>query len=921
VSEWPIPTNVKQLQTFLGFTNFFRRYIPGYACLVQPLLELLRGHGANKSKHQFVKGGSSKRSKKAAQSPVKWEWGVRQQQAFENVKLALLSPPILSYPDFTKKFILHVDACCQGLGAVLYQQHDSGLKVIAYGSKSLSSTENNYSAHKLEFLALKWAVTVKFSHYLYGKAFTDHNPLAYILTTAKLDATGHRWLSELSTYEFQIFYKPGRQNRAADGLSRRPDPEREQQQCTKQISPEIFQEICSLLTNEGFSGFAEILGTKPDAVVNAIPVVQVAPLNWATEQQKDSDLQRVFQLVKSGSRLTDRQRRREAGGAMRLLSHWNSLVIRKNVLYKQSQTNDGVIFRLIVPKHLQPQVLSKSHDDMGHLGRDKTMSVAKERYFWIGLGQSVEQKIQTCPRCVRAKSPSLPERAPLCNIVTTRPLELVCMDFLGLENSKGGHNSILVITDHYTKYACAFPTRNQEAKTVAKILVEQFVVNYGIPKRIHSDQGGCFEGKIIQNMCQMLGMEKSRTTPYHPQGDGITERFNRTLISMLKTLQPSQKCDWKAHVAPLVHAYNCTRHDSTGFTPFFLMFGRTPRLPIDVFLGLPDNYQSTVKSVKDNLEAAYKAATKASQEASKRQAKYYNKKVRGQKIHVGDLVLVRNVGLKGKHKLADKWKQDIHVVVEQPNQDIPVFRVRPENGEGERVLHRNLLLPISLPNMDPITDHLDQGTVTSTQSHRSHSTVVDDSSESESEYVIYEVSDSVPDHVLESVAAVETPVRPQTTVASPVPQSLASSMDGSPATEAPVGSWASLDLELSPLQSTPERVSVAPRGATVVTDGREQVASPQVEVSVEQSPVGHAEGGLGHAGPTDQEQSGSVPLRRSTRQSRRPAYLGDYVSCGQTVQLSNWQLRVHVLLQLLILYPLQQREILNSVLYVITHSC
>jgi len=235
---------------------------------------------------------------------------------------------------------------------------------------------------------------------------------------------------------------------------------------------------------------------------------------------------------------------------------------------------------------------------------------------------------------------------------------------------------------------------------VAKILVEKFIVHYGIPERLHSDQGANFEGKVIGHLCKLLGMKKSRTTPYHPQGDGITERFNRTLLSMLSTLELPSKINWEEHVAPLVHAYNCTRHDSTGYTPFYLMFGRTARLPIDVFLGLSTEYNASVSAVQDRLETAYRSATEAAKIAAKRQSRGYNKKVRGHALRKGDFVLVRNVGLKGKQKLADRWQAERYVVVDQPNKDIPVFRVSKENSMAIKVLHRNMLLPLSLPLED-----------------------------------------------------------------------------------------------------------------------------------------------------------------------------------------------------------------------------
>ena len=269
------------------------------------------------------------------------------------------------------------------------------------------------------------------------------------------------------------------------------------------------------------------------------------------------------------------------------------------------------------------------------------------------------------------------------------------MDFMSLETAVGGYHSIVVLTDHFTRYSCAFLTRNQEARTVAKILVDEFFVHYGIPERLHSDQGANFQSKIVSHLCKMLGIKKSRTTPYHPQGDGMIEWFNKTLISMLKTLDPIQKPRWKEHVTALVHAYNCTKHESTQYSPFYLMFGRQPRLPINVFLGVDPDYTPSVESVKKRLEAAYKAASEAANKAGKRQACNYDRKTRGPSIQPGDMVLLKNVGLKGKHKIADKWQQESFTVLERPNPHIPVYRIK--RGAEVKVVHQNLLLSVTLP--------------------------------------------------------------------------------------------------------------------------------------------------------------------------------------------------------------------------------
>ena len=222
-------------------------------------------------------------------------------------------------------------------------------------------------------------------------------------------------------------------------------------------------------------------------------------------------------------------------------------------------------------------------------------------------------------------------------------MELVCIDFLSLERSKGGHEHILVITDHFTRYAQAFPTRNQLAKTTAKILFDNFIVHYGFPARLHRDQGRNFESNVIKELCSLAGVEKSRTTPYHPMGNGMVERFNATLLNMLGTLESHQKDDWKTYVAPLVHAYNATHHDSTGYSPFFLMLGRHPRLAVDAYLGLSSPEEPTVNArehyatkLKKRLQFAYKVASTESKKNADRHKANYDLKVREATLDVGD---------------------------------------------------------------------------------------------------------------------------------------------------------------------------------------------------------------------------------------------------------------------------------------------
>lgn len=206
------------------------------------------------------------------------------------------------------------------------------------------------------------------------------------------------------------------------------------------------------------------------------------------------------------------------------------------------------------------------------------------------------------------------------------------MEFLTLEPSKG-HRNVLVITDHFTKYALAIPTKKQTAKATAEALYNHFIVHYGIPTKLHSDQGTNFESDLIKELCQLMGIKKTRTSPYHPMGNGCTERFNRTLLNMLGTLEPNQKTSWKDYIAPLTYAYNCTKHESTKISPFELMFGRTPKLPADsvfqsAFEDTEEKHPKTyIEQLKEHMKTTQVIAKQHSDKARTKQKLAYDKRV------------------------------------------------------------------------------------------------------------------------------------------------------------------------------------------------------------------------------------------------------------------------------------------------------
>ncbi|MEW8545658.1 MAG: DDE-type integrase/transposase/recombinase, partial [Candidatus Thiodiazotropha sp.] len=429
--------------------------------------------------------------------------------------------------------------------------------------------------------------------------------------------------------------------------------------------------------------------------------------DWVKAQRADPCISKVLALVRSGQR-PKAQLVESEHIDRRFLRDWDKLVIEDDILFRHASVDGQNWKQLVLPKELQDIVFRSYHDDLGHQGRDRTLSLLKRRFFWPGMESAVENQIKQCGRCIRRKiSPT--KAAELVSIISTAPMELVCIDYLSLERSKGGYENILVITDHFSRYAQAIPTRNQTARTTARVLFDNFFVHYGFPAKLHSDKGANFESMVIRRLCNITGMRKSRTTPYHPMGNGMVERFNKTLLNMLGTLNYKQKSDWKSHVPTLCHAYNAATHDSTGYVPFFLMFGRHPRLAVDAFLGLrPAEHQVSshddyAKKLKSRLAFAYEAATNEARKNAARHKFRYDLQVRNAALEPGDRVLVRNVGLRGKNKLADQWEHSPYIVKKQPIDGIPVFEVTKENSPGAkpRLLHRNLLLPfMGLPCQD-----------------------------------------------------------------------------------------------------------------------------------------------------------------------------------------------------------------------------
>ena len=725
------PNTVGDLRSLLGFFGYYRNYVPNFSKRFQPIYELLktppstgRGKGA---------GRKSKHSKTVI------EWKESMQVVVDETIDYLKSPACLSFPDFSLPFTLNCDASEKGLGAVLYQKQDGVNKIISFASRTLSAPEKNYHMHsgKLEFLCLKWAVTEKFADYLgWGvpfQVYTDNNPLTYVMTTAKLNATGLRWVGELANFNFTIHYKPGKANGDADGLSRNPmDLSDVEAACTMRFDPANLSVPCqvrpvseSQTDNVDLNAVEQAcdrsISAKDVSSIMAVRLQSLPPVAAAVDvgilqldadadsslkeiprselaehQAEDEVVGPLYQCVKEGVRPSKKDRKNWPPKAKVMLRQFKQLAIEDELLVRKTKK----LKQLVMPSQYHNLILRELHDKLGHLGPEKVEELIRQRFYWPCMAADVDVYIHQKCACVARKRPNRQQCAPLVPVMSSAPFELVCVDLMELDKIPGARY-VLMVTDHFTRFTQAYPTPNKTAKTVAQKLFSEYIPKFGFPGRFHHDQGREFSNSLAKELHRLTGVQKSQTTPYHPMGNGKVERMNRTMRNMLTSLPDHQKKNWKAQLAPLTFAYNSTINKATGYAPFFLVFGRNSRLPIDCVLPLePEkttckSYDQFVRDWKESMKTAFQLAYQNSGQAAAANKRRYDAKVNTASIGVGDHVLVRNLSERdGAWKLRSWWEQKLYVVVSVRDL-VPVFTVRPIDSRKTRTVHRNMLLRVN----------------------------------------------------------------------------------------------------------------------------------------------------------------------------------------------------------------------------------
>lgn len=594
----PKPKNPKQVISFLQTCSWYRRFIPGFADVSKPLSDLTKKN-------------------------AKWMWTEKEQKAFEKLKALLVSPPILKQIDEAKPFKIMTDASNYALGAVLIQGEKEDEHPIEYASRLLLPAERNYSTTEREALAVVWAIQ-KFRGYIEGsevQILTDHQPLKWLFSLKSPTGRLARWALHLQMYNINFEYTPGRKNAVADTLSRPP--------CPKESHDENNCEICSISIDFPRKGADEI----------------------RKAQLEDEEIKDIIESFE-----TDNE------NVIRYINR--GFIMQDGVLFRFCHEEDSENGQLVVPKSMRNIILYNHHDEptAGHYGIERTISRITPHYYWPKMRSEIHQYVKSCLECRRYKATNMKPYGLLQTVSSNQRFEIVAVDLFGpLPVTKRGNQWILIVEDLCSRWTELFALREASAENCAIMLLNEVFLRYGIPRRIHSDNGSQFISAVMQKLTYCLKIAQTFTPVYHPEANPV-ERKNRDLKVQLSIYVGQHHTLWDTNLPAIRFAMNTAKCATTNYTPAYLTFGRELRTPIEIQHDLraivnSENFIPQITPHLLRLADTFERAKENEETMQDKNKTYLDAKRNPQKkIDVGDRVLVSTHVLSNKNKgLAAKF--------------------------------------------------------------------------------------------------------------------------------------------------------------------------------------------------------------------------------------------------------------------------
>lgn len=665
LQNYPVPKDANETKRFVAFANYYRRHIKNFAQIAVALNSLLKKNA------QFL-------------------WSEECQLAFDMLKNALSTPPILQYPDFSPKncFTLKTDASGYAIGAVLSNGND---KPVAYASRSLNQAEKNYCTIEKELLAIVWAVK-HFRPYLFGRKFliyTDHRPLVYLYGMSNPSSRLTKFRCQLEEYDFTVEYITGKRNTTADALSRiilTSDELKTISQSvennifaltrskTKEIDENNFEKNTNSNLHNGIDhpGVVELL-KKPDEVCK-LRLIDEKEFNELKLHNKTIKIQKKNNIKydeisnviymkwesRSASSLDESLRdlitfcRKVKVTELVIIINERDVPLIKQLMQYAQKLNDENIklsilknVRHINDKDTKQLIMNDFHmlPTGGHAGINRMYQNIKRYYFWSGIRKDVEHFVKHCDDCQRFKYKKKNIEPLTITTTASTAFQRIYLDLVGpLEVDAENKRYIITIQCELSKYVEAYAIENKEAETVAEIFVKNFILRYGIPNDIITDQGTEFLASLFVEVCKLLKICQLHSTAYHHETLGSLENSHKCLGAFLRMQITNHQEAWSTWLPYWCFAYNNTVHTETRYTPFELVFGKSCNLPSNIENQQNPlyNFDSYPHQLKYRLQQACNDAKNNLILSKEKRKLNYDKKSNEIDYRIGQLVLLRN---------------------------------------------------------------------------------------------------------------------------------------------------------------------------------------------------------------------------------------------------------------------------------------